>query len=108
MRMCGVDFMAESAKILNPDKVVLHPEPMAKCPMAAMCTVDGIKMLKKDFPKADVVAYVNTSAECKAEADVCCTSSNAVKVIDSLEISLFSFPMKTWLHALKERRTKTS
>lgn len=88
---CGVDFMAESAKILNPEKTVLHPEPQAKCPMAAMCSVEGIRMLKKDFPKADVVAYVNTSAECKAEADVCCTSSNAVKVIDSLESDLVIF-----------------
>lgn len=88
---CGVDFMAESAKILNPKKVVLHPESKARCPMAAMCDVSGVRMLKKDFPRADVVAYVNTSAECKAEADVCCTSSNAVKVVNSLESDLVIF-----------------
>lgn len=88
---CGVDFMAESAKILNPDKVVLHPEPRAKCPMAAMCDPAGIRMLKKDFPRAQVVAYVNTSADCKAEADVCCTSSNAVKVVNSLDSDLIIF-----------------
>lgn len=102
---CGVDFMAESAKILNPDKTVLHPEPMAKCPMAAMCTVEGIKMLKKDFPKADVVAYVNTSAECKAEADVCCTSSNAVKVIDSLESDIIIFIPDENLASCSQRDT---
>ncbi len=88
---CGVDFMAESAKILNPGKIVLHPEAKACCPMAAMCDPSGVRMLKKDFPRADVVAYVNTSAECKAEADVCCTSSNAVKVVNSLESDLVIF-----------------
>jgi quinolinate synthase len=88
---CGVDFMAESAKILNPEKKVIHPEPRAKCPMAAMCDIHGLKLLKKDFPRAKVVAYVNTSAECKAEADVCCTSSNAVKVVQSLDSDLVIF-----------------
>ena len=102
---CGVDFMAESAKILNPDKIVLHPDPQAKCPMAAMCNVEGIKMLKRDFPKADVVAYVNTSAECKAEADVCCTSSNAVKVIDSLKSDLVIFIPDENLASCSQRDT---
>ncbi|HPT73953.1 MAG TPA: quinolinate synthase NadA [Methanomassiliicoccaceae archaeon] len=88
---CGVDFMAESAKILNPDKIVLHPETKACCPMAAMCEPSGVRMLKKDFPRASVVAYVNTSAECKAEADICCTSSNAVKVVNSLDSDLIIF-----------------
>ena len=88
---CGVDFMAESAKILNPQRIVLHPETKACCPMAAMCDPSGVRMLKKDFPRADVVAYVNTSAECKAEADVCCTSANAVKVVNSLESDLVIF-----------------
>jgi len=83
--------MAESAKILNPGKTVLHPEPKAKCPMAAMCEAKGVKMLKRDFPRAEVIAYVNTSAECKAEADVCCTSSNAVKVVESLDPDLVIF-----------------
>jgi len=88
---CGVDFMAESAKILNPDKIVLHPDIKACCPMAAMCDPEGVRMLKKDFPRADVVAYVNTSAECKAMADVCCTSSNAAKVVESTESDLIIF-----------------
>lgn len=88
---CGVDFMAESAKILNPSKVVLHPQTKAKCPMAAMCEVKALQLLKRDFPRAEVVAYVNTSAECKAEADICCTSSNAVKVVNSLESDLVIF-----------------
>jgi quinolinate synthase len=71
---CGVDFMAESAKILNPDKVVLHPNQAAKCPMAAMVTPDDIRELKEQHPKATAVAYVNTSAEVKA-----------VKVVQSLD-----------------------
>lgn len=88
---CGVDFMAESAKVLNPQKVVLHPEQKARCPMAAMCEPEALRLLKKDFPRAEVVAYVNTSAECKAEADVCCTSSNAVKVVNALDSDLVIF-----------------
>lgn len=78
---CGVDFMAESAKVLNPEKTVLHPNLGAKCPMAAMMDVDGLRELKKEHPKAYVVGYVNTSAECKTELDIACTSSNAVKIV---------------------------
>jgi quinolinate synthase len=103
---CGVDFMAESAKILNPSKTVLHPEPKAKCPMAAMCDPHGVRMLKKDFPRADVVAYVNTSAECKAEADVCCTSSNAVKVVNSLNSELAIFIPDENLASFVQRSTE--
>jgi quinolinate synthase len=102
---CGVDFMAESAKILNPSKIVLHPEPKAKCPMAAMCEPKGVRMLKRDFPRADVVAYVNTSAECKAEADVCCTSSNAVKVVNSLSSDLAIFIPDENLASFVQRST---
>ncbi len=82
---CGVDFMAESAYILNPKKTVLIPTELAKCPMAAMVDVEGLKEFKAKYPEAAVVSYVNTSAEIKAESDICCTSSNAVKVVDSLE-----------------------
>jgi quinolinate synthase len=103
---CGVDFMAESAKILNPSKIVLHPEPKAKCPMAAMCEPKGVKMLKKDFPRAEVVAYVNTSAECKAEADICCTSSNAVKVVNSLSSELVIFIPDENLASFVQRSTE--
>ena len=81
---CGVDFMAESAKVLNPSKTVLLPEIDAQCPMAAMLDVEGLVDLKRKHPHAEVVGYVNTSAATKAEMDVCCTSSNAVKVVSSL------------------------
>ncbi len=88
---CGVDFMGESAKILSPQKKVILPEIKAKCPMAAMCDVEGLRLLKKDFPYAKVVGYVNTTAACKAEVDVCCTSSNAVKVTQAMESSRVIF-----------------
>jgi quinolinate synthase len=82
---CGVDFMAESAYILNPEKKVLIPTKLAKCPMAAMVDVAGLRELKAQHPKASVVSYVNTTADVKAESDICCTSANAVKVVNSLD-----------------------
>lgn len=81
---CGVDFMAESAKILNPEKTVLHPNLKSKCPMAGMVDVKGLRELKAEHPGAPVVSYVNTSADVKAESDICCTSANAVKIVQSL------------------------
>jgi len=81
---CGVDFMAESAKILNPDKKVVIPDKDAKCPMAGMVDVESLNWLKKDHPDAEVVSYINTTADIKAVSDICCTSANAVNVINSL------------------------
>ncbi len=79
---CGVHFMAETASILCPDKKVIVPDIQAGCPMANMITAAQLKGLKKEHPKAVVIGYVNTSAEVKAELDVCCTSTNAVAVVN--------------------------
>ncbi len=81
---CGVHFMAESAAILAPDKIVVLPRADAGCPMADMVTADGLRALKKQHPDATVVTYVNSSAAVKAESDICCTSSNAVSVARSV------------------------
>ncbi len=82
---CGVDFMAETAKILSPEKKVLLPVEDATCPMAEMITPREIRDIRKEYPGAAVVTYVNTTADVKAESDICCTSSNAVKVVNSLK-----------------------
>ena len=82
---CGVRFMAETASILSPNKKVLMPDIDAGCPMADMIDANGIQALKKEHPRAKVLSYVNTSAEVKAESDICCTSSNVIKVVESLK-----------------------
>jgi quinolinate synthase len=81
---CGVYFMAETAKILSPEKLVIMPDVNAGCPMANMISAADIKKLKEKHPEACVVGYVNTPAEVKAELDICCTSTNAVSVVNSI------------------------
>jgi quinolinate synthase len=81
---CGVHFMAETAKILSPDKMVLLPDKYAGCPMADMINAQQLRKLKAEHPDAMVVCYVNSSAEVKAESDYCCTSSNAAEIVASL------------------------
>jgi len=81
---CGVRFMAETAKILSPKSVVLHPDPHAGCPMADMASPEGVKKYRKAHPGTLVVAYVNTTAATKTEVDVCCTSGNAEKLVSQL------------------------
>jgi len=88
---CGVDFMAESAKILNPKKNVIIPDIDAKCPMAEMVDPEKLEQLKKEHPDAEVVAYINTTAEIKALSDICCTSSNGEKVVKSLSAEKIIF-----------------
>ena len=84
--LAGVHFMAETAKLLNPEKIVLMPDMDAGCSLAASITGADVRALKKTYPGRPVVTYVNTSAEVKAESDICCTSSNAVKVVESLGV----------------------
>lgn len=80
---CGVHFMGESAKILAPDKTVIIPDERAGCPMADMVNVDGLRKLKAQHPDATVITYINSSADVKAETDIVCTSSNAIKIVNS-------------------------
>ncbi len=88
---CGVRFMAETAKILNPTKTVLLPSEKAACSLAASITAEDVRALKARFPGVPVVSYVNTYADVKAESDICCTSSNAVAVVESLKADTVIF-----------------
>ena len=88
---CGVHFMAETSKILNPDKTILIPDSRAGCSLASSITGADVRLLRERFPGVPVVAYVNTSADVKAEVDICCTSSNAVQVVESLNAATVIF-----------------
>jgi quinolinate synthase len=82
---CGVDFMAESAKILNPEKNVIHPDISAECPMANTVDINKLLKIKKENPDAEIVSYINTTIETKAISDICCTSANGIKVVKKLK-----------------------
>lgn len=105
---CGVYFMAETAKILAPDKIVLLPERNAGCPMADMITAPKLEEKKASHPGAAVVCYVNSTAEVKAASDICCTSANAVKVVSSLDADEIIFvPDKhlgSWVAAMTHKK----
>ncbi len=89
--MCGVHFMAETAKLMSPNKKVLLPDMSAGCSLASSITGEDVRNLKKKYPGVPVVSYVNTSADVKAETDVCCTSANAVKIVNSLGVKKVIF-----------------
>ena len=102
----GVHFMAETAKILSPEKTVLIPDTRAGCSLASSITGEDVRLLKQKYPGVPVVAYVNTSAAVKAESDICCTSSNVVKVVESLkEDTVICIPDRN-LSAYAAKRTK--
>ncbi|MCJ8015058.1 quinolinate synthase NadA [Paenibacillus sp. KQZ6P-2] len=104
---CGVHFMGESAKILAPNKTVLIPDERAGCPMADMVNVDGLRKLKAQHPNAKVVTYINSSADVKAETDICCTSANAVRVIQSLDCDeIIWVPDKNLGHYVQQHTDK--
>ena len=89
--MAGVNFMAETAKIMNPSKTALIPDPQAGCSLSESITGKDVRLLKQKYPGVPVVSYVNTSADVKAETDICCTSANAVKIVKSLGVKKVIF-----------------
>jgi len=102
---CSVDFMAETAKLLAPEKTVLLPDPGAGCPMADMITAEALRALKAEHPGVPVVCYVNSSAAVKAECDITCTSANAVKVVNSLDADTIIFAPDQCLGGWVQRHT---
>ncbi len=106
--MCGVYFMAETAKIMSPDKTVLIPDPRAGCSLSESITGRDVRLLKEKYPGVPVVTYVNTSAEVKAETDICCTSSNAVEIIESLGVDRVIFLPDEYLAKNVAKETKVN
>jgi len=104
--MAGVHFMAETAKIMSPNKKVLIPDMKAGCSLAESITAEDVRKLKKQYPGVPVVTYVNTSAEVKAETDICCTSANGVKVVESLGVKEVIFLPDVYLAKYVASQTK--
>ncbi len=104
--LCGVHFMAETAKLMNPNKKVLLPDMSAGCSLASSITGKDVKLLKEKYPGVPVVTYVNTSAEVKAESDICCTSANAVRVVESLGVDKVIFLPDQYLAKYVSTKTK--
>ena len=104
--MCGVHFMAETAKLMNPTKKVFLPDMQAGCSLASSITGKDVRLLKEKYPRVPVVSYVNTSADVKAETDVCCTSANAVKVVESLNVDKVIFLPDQYLADYVAKNTK--
>jgi quinolinate synthase len=104
--LAGVHFMAETAKLLNPGKTVLIPDRSAGCSLAASITGDDVRLLRARYPGVPVVSYVNTSAEVKAESDICCTSGNAIDVVESLGVPKVIFLPDEYLALNVARQTK--
>ena len=104
--LCGVHFMAETAKLMNPSKKVLLPDMKAGCYLASSITGKDVKLLKEKYPGVPVVTYVNTSADVKAESDICCTSANAVKVVESLGVDKVIFLPDQYLAKYVSTKTK--
>ena len=104
--LCGVHFMAETAKLMNPKKKVLLPDMGAGCSLASSITGKDVRLLKEKYPGVPVVSYVNTSAEVKAESDVCCTSANAIQVVESLGASKVIFLPDQYMAKYISTKTK--
>ena len=104
--LCGVHFMAETAKLMNPNKKVLLPDMEAGCSLASSITAKDVRMLKEKYPGVPVVTYVNTSAEVKAESDICCTSANAIKVVESLGVDRVIFLPDQYMAKYVQSKTK--
>ena len=104
--MCGVHFMAETAKLMSPNKKVLLPDMKAGCSLSSSITGKDVRLLKEKYPGVPVVSYVNTSADVKAETDVCCTSANAVKVVESLGVKKVIFLPDDYLAKYVSANTK--
>jgi quinolinate synthase len=104
--LCGVHFMAETAKLMNPSKKVLLPDMSAGCSLSSSITGDDVRLLKQKYPGVPVVSYINTSADVKAETDVCCTSANAVKVVESLNVDRVIFLPDQYLASYVASNTK--